>query len=91
MDIPFSELFIDELRDFLLFFQQKGNQSTLFQFECVFLINSMVPWFPEREPTSSFLREDVEIGMVAWGYEFLGSVHRFLGDRSLNLGLMDEF
>ena len=29
--------------------------------------------------------------MISWGYEFFGSVHRFLGDRYLNLGLMDEF
>ena len=28
--------------------------------------------------------------MVAWEYEFLGSVHRFLGNRCLNLGLMDK-
>ena len=29
--------------------------------------------------------------MIAWGYEFFRSAHRFLGDRCLNLGLMDEF
>ena len=50
----------------------------------------MVPWLLEREPASSFLGEDVEIGVITWGNEFLGSAHRFLGNRSLNLGLMDE-
>ena len=29
--------------------------------------------------------------MIAWRYEFLRSAYRFLGDRCLNLSLMDEF
>ena len=40
---------------------------------------------------SGFFREDVEIRVIAWGYEFLGSVHWFLGCWGLNLSLMDEF
>ena len=51
----------------------------------------MIPWFLEREPTSSFFQEDVEVGVITWGHEFLGSVHRFLGGRCLNLGLVNEF
>ena len=50
----------------------------------------MVPWLLEGRPTSGFFRKDVKIGVVAWGYKFLGSAHRFLG-RCLNLSLMDEF
>ena len=48
----------------------------------------MVPWLLEGRPTSGFFRKDVKIGVVAWGYKFLGSAHRFLG-RCLNLSLMD--
>ena len=51
----------------------------------------MVPWLSKQELTSSLFREYVEEGMVTWGYELLGSAHRFLGNRSLNLGLVDEF
>ena len=50
----------------------------------------MVPWFSERELTSSFLGEDVEVGVVAWWYELFGSAHGFLDDRHLNLGLMNK-
>ena len=51
----------------------------------------MVSWFSEREPASSFLREDVEIRMIARGHKFLRSAHRFLGGRGLNLGWVNEF
>ena len=53
-DIPFGELFVDELRDFLLFFHGKGNQSPLLGFERIFEINGVVPWLPEWEPTGGF-------------------------------------
>ena len=89
-NIPFGKLFVDELRDFLLFFHQKGNQLPLLGFERVFEIDSMVPRLSEWEPTGGFFREDVEIGVVAQGYEFFRSANGFLGYRSLNLGLMDE-
>ena len=49
----------------------------------------MVPWLSGWEPTGGFFREDVEIGVVAWRYEFLGSADGFLGRRGLNLSLMD--
>ena len=90
-DIPFGELFVDELRDFLLFFHRKGNQSSFLRFERVFEIDSMVPWLSEREPTGGFFREDVEIGMVTFRYELLRGAYGFLGRRGLNLSLMDIF
>ena len=54
-DIPFGELFVNELRDFLLFFHQKRNQSPFLGFERVFEIDSVVPWLSEREPAGGFL------------------------------------
>ena len=51
----------------------------------------MVLWLSEREPAGGFFREDVEIGVVTFGYEFLRSADRLLGHRGLNLGLMDVF
>ena len=50
----------------------------------------MVPWLSEGKPTSGLFRKDVEIGMIAWGYEFLRSAHRFLGG-CLNLSLVNVF
>ena len=88
-DVPFSELFVDELRDFRLFFHQKGNQSPLLGFERVFEIDSMVSWLSEWEPTGGFFREDVEIGVVALRNELLGGANRFLDHRGFNLSLMD--
>ena len=90
-NIPFGELFVDELRDFFLFFHRKGNQSPLLGFGRVFEIDSVVPWLSEREPAGGFFREDVEIGVVTWGYELLRGSNRFLGHRGLNLSLMDVF
>ena len=49
----------------------------------------MVPWLSEQEPTGGFFREDVEIGVVARGHEFLRGVNGFLDCQGLNLGLMD--
>ena len=88
-DIPFGELFVDKLRDFLLFFHREGNQSPLLGFERVFEIDSVVPWLSEREPAGGFFREDVEIGVVALRYELLRGAYGLLGHRGLNLGLMD--
>ena len=50
----------------------------------------MVPWLSEREPTGGFFRENVEIGVVTFGYKFLRSAYGFLGRRGLNLSLMDK-
>ena len=88
-DIPFSELFVNELRDLLLFFYGKGNQSPLLRFERVFKVNGVIPWLSEREPTSSFFREDIEIGVIAFGYKLLRGSYGFLGRRGLHLSLMD--
>ena len=88
-DIPFGELFVDELRDLFLFFHRKGNQSSLFGFECVFKIDCVVPWLSEREPTGGFFRENIEIGVIAFGYELLRGVDGFLDRWGLNLSLMD--
>ena len=74
-----------------MFFHRKGNQSPLLGFERVFEIDSVVPWLSEREPTGGFFREDVEIGVVTFGYEFLRGAYRLLGHRGLNLSLMDVF
>ena len=49
----------------------------------------MVPRLSEWEPTGGFFREDVEIGVVARGYEFLRGSDGFLDRRGLNLSLMD--
>ena len=89
-DIPFGELFVDKLRDLLLFFHRKGNQLPLLGFERVFEIDSVVPGLSEREPAGGFFREDVEIGVVAFRYKFLRGAYRFLGCRGLNLSLMDK-
>ena len=91
MDIPLSKLFIDKLGDLFLFFHQKGNQSTLCWLECVLQIYHVVPQLSKWELTSSFLGEDVKIGVVTGGYKLLGSAHRFLGSWCLNLHLMDKF
>ena len=88
-DIPFSELFVDKLRDFLLFFHRKGNQSSFLGFERVFEIDSVVPWLSEREPTGGFFREDVEIGVIALRYQFFRGANGFLDHQGLNLSLMD--
>ena len=49
----------------------------------------MVPWLSKRESTGGFFREDVEIGVITFGYELFGSAYRLFGCRSLNLSLMD--
>ena len=91
MDIPFGELLVDELQDFLLFFHRKGNQSPFLRLERVFEIDSVVPWLSEQEPTGGFFREDIEIGVVALGYKFFGGANGFFGHWSLDFRLMDVF